>query len=119
MGKRIVTIEAKSLDVNNILPLVQKGCMVRIYFDRSFLLIEERTDRFYGTGSVKQIRIVFMEHACEDGRDLWKAFQTQYFPISQPKEAVECFIDRAKSDKPHRANRGGISLQEISNQQKV
>lgn len=119
MGKRIVTIEAKSLDVTSILPLVQEGCMVRIYFDRSFLLIEERTDRFYGTGSIKQIRITFMEYQCEEGRDHWKAFQTQYFPVSQPKEAVECFIDRAKSDKPHCANRGGISLQELSTQQKA
>lgn len=120
MGKRIITIDLATLDEYRVKTYVETGAMVRVQYPcKSYLIIEQRVDRYHAVGRVSQIRVVYMAYSDMDGDPHWQACQTQYFAPNDVTEAVRCFMDRAKSDKPHRANRGGISLQELSTQQKA
>ncbi len=118
MGKRIITIDLATLDEFQVKTYVETGAMVRVQYPcKSYLIIEQRSDRYHAVGRVSQIRVTYMAYSDVDGNPHWQAYQTQYFALGDVVEAVRCFMDRAKSEQPHRANRGGVSLQEIAKKQ--
>ena len=78
------------------------------------LAIEKAEGSYYQLGDVSYIRVLYGEMNDSNEEIGYMVTGLQYFPLSKPEEAVDCFVDRYCSENPAKEKGKSYQLAEIA-----